>query len=195
MGKIVKRIFDVLFIGLIILLSCYFIFRNMGIIEIYQVETGSMESGIHVGDYVLICRKDRYVIGDIVTYKKSDYFITHRIIKSIQGNKVITKGDANNTADEEIDMDAIVGKVIYIGGLLNIVINYKYGIVSFMLGLYLLSCYSVKKGDKVEEKEDKTCEHEDVVQVMSPEGNKEVKGSVEVRKKIRKRIRPKYRKK
>ena len=57
MGKLFKRIFDVIFILIIIVLVGYFVFRSMGILEIYEVETGSMEHGIHVGDYVLICRK------------------------------------------------------------------------------------------------------------------------------------------
>ena len=188
MGKIIKRLVDVLFIGLIILLAGYFIFRELGVIEIYQVETGSMESGIHVGDYVLICRKNKYVVGDIVTYKKSNYFITHRIIKSIHGNKVITKGDANNIEDEEITMDVIVGKVIYVGGLLNAVIDYKYGIVSFMLGLYLLSCYVTKKDDnevkdivKKEKVEDKVIRKKEKVEDKV------------IRKRLKKRLRPSYR--
>lgn len=150
MGKVFKKICDVLFIIVIIILVGYFVLRNMGIFEIYEVETGSMEQGIHVGDYVLICRKNEYVVGDIVTYKKDDYYVTHRIIKSINGNKVITKGDANNTEDEEISIHAIVGKVILIGGLLNFVIDYKYGIVGCLLGVYLLTCYFTKNDDNIE---------------------------------------------
>ena len=141
MGKIIRILCNIIFVILIIALACYFILRNMGIVEIYEVETGSMEHGIHVGDYVLISKKNKYVVGDIVTYKKDNYFITHRIIKSIDGDKVITKGDANNAADEEISMSAIVGKVIFIGGILNIIVDYKFGIVGIFLAIYLLTCY------------------------------------------------------
>lgn len=141
MGKIIRILCNIIFVILIIVLACYFILRNMGIVEIYEVETGSMEHGIHVGDYVLISKKNEYVVGDIVTYKKDNYFITHRIIKSIDGDKVITKGDANNAADEEISMNAIVGKVIFVGGILNIIVDYKFGIVGIFLAIYLLTCY------------------------------------------------------
>ena len=112
----------------------------MDIAEIYEVKTGSMEDGIHAGDYILIIKQNTYHIGDIVTFKKEDYYVTHRIIKK-DGKKVITKGDANNTPDEEIKASSIVGKVIYHGGLLNFIIDYKYILASGLLGLYLLSLF------------------------------------------------------
>lgn len=182
----IKKIFDVIFILIIILLVGYFVLRNMGYLEIYEVETGSMEQGIHAGDYVLIVEKNKYVVGDIVTYRKDNYFITHRIIKSISGNKVITKGDANNTEDEEIDISTIEGKVIYNGGLLNFVIDYKFAIISLFLGLYLLSCYYGK-----EEKKDNIKENDEIDNNI----NENVEDKVVVRKRLKKRIRPEYRKK
>lgn len=174
MMKIFKRITDIIFIIVIIILVLYFALRNMGILEIYEVETGSMEQGIHAGDYVLICEKSKYVVGDIVTYRKADYFITHRIIKSINGNKVITKGDANNVADEEIDINSIVGKVIYHGGLLNFIIDYKFAIISLFLGLYLLSCYYAKDNEKK---------------------LNEINDDIIINRRFRKKIRPQYRNK
>ena len=176
MGKIIRILCNIIFVILIIALACYFILRNMGIVEIYEVETGSMEHGIHVGDYVLISKKNKYVVGDIVTYKKDNYFITHRIIKSIDGDKVITKGDANNAADEEISMSAIVGKVIFIGGILNIIVDYKFGIVGIFLAIYLLTCYygvnddSKNNDEEKENLEEKNPENKDT---NNPEDKKE----------------------
>lgn len=148
MIKIIRRIIDILFIIIIVMLTGYFVLRNSKMIEIYEVETGSMEDGIHPGDYVLIYRKDSYDVGDIVTYTKDGYYVTHRIIRE-DSDGVVTKGDANNTEDEEIDRSSIVGKVVIIGGILNIIIDYKYAIISLLLGIYLLSCYFGK--DKKEE--------------------------------------------
>ena len=111
MAKITKIISNIIFAISIILLSAYFILRFMGIAEIYKVKTGSMEDGIHAGDYILIYKKDKYDIGDVVTYKKDNYHVTHRIIKK-NGKNVITKGDANNIEDDEINVKSIVGKVI-----------------------------------------------------------------------------------
>ena len=146
-SKILKRFTDILIVLLIIFLAIYFILRIMGVAEIYLVKTGSMEDGIHVGDYILIYRKDEYKIGDIVTYEKGGYHVTHRIIKK-NGNKIVTKGDANNIEDDEINVKSIVGKVIYSGGYLNFIIDYKYALASALLALYLFSCYFSKKNDE-----------------------------------------------
>ena len=146
MTKIFKRIVDIIFVLFIILLTLYFVLRFMGIIEICEVETGSMEDGIHVGDYILIYRKDNYKIGDIVTFTRDGYYVTHRIIKK-NNNKFVTKGDANNTEDDAISSKDIVGKVFCNGGLLNIVIRFKYAIASLFLAIYLLNYYYAKEND------------------------------------------------
>ena len=184
MGKVFKVIFDIIFILVIIVLVGYFVLRNVGVLEIYEVETGSMEHGIHIGDYVLICRKKEYVVGDIVTYRKENYYITHRIIKSINGNKVITKGDANNVEDDEIDKSAIVGKVILIGGILNFIIDYKFGIVSLFLGIYLLTCYFGK---------DNSGELKDKNKLFEDEEKRIIHSETEYKKRLKKRIRSQYR--
>ena len=155
MKKVFKISLDIILIIAIISLCAYFILRLLGITEIYKVKTGSMEDGIHTGDYILIYRKSEYKLGDIVTYEKNGYHITHRIIKK-NGNKVITKGDANNSEDEEISTSDIVGKVIYNGGILNFLINFKFAIAGLFLSLYLISYYldSVEKEKELEIKKE-----------------------------------------
>lgn len=140
MSKVFKWIVNIIFIIVIALLVAYLALRTTDKIEIYRVKTGSMEEKIHVGDYILIYRKENYNVGEVVTYTSNDGFITHRIIKKENG-KIITKGDANNAEDREIYESTIVGKVIISGGILNYIINYKYIIVCALLSLYLFSCY------------------------------------------------------
>ena len=140
MVKLFKIFVNIILIIVIVLLLGYLVLRVTDKIEIYNVKTGSMEEKIHAGDYILIFRKSSYNVGDVVTYTSSDGFITHRIIKK-EGSKITTKGDANNTEDNEIIESSIVGKVIISGGILNIVIEYKYIIVCLLLSLYLFSCY------------------------------------------------------
>ena len=140
MNKIFKIVFNCLLVLVIVLLVAYITLRFTNKIEIYNVETGSMEDKIHVGDYILLFKKSNYKVGDVVTYRVKDYFITHRIVK-IENGKIITKGDANNTEDDGISPDRIVGKAVYWGGLLNIIINFKYVIIAILIGLYLISCY------------------------------------------------------
>ena len=150
MGKIFKIIVDTIVILLILLLAVYFGLRAFGIVDIYKVKTGSMEDGIHAGDYILIYKKNTYKVGDIVTFKKDGYHVTHRIIKK-NGNKVITKGDANNIEDDEINIKSIIGKVIYTGGILNFLINYKFCIVGVLLILYLISWFIEKHKQPIKE--------------------------------------------
>ena len=40
-----------------------------------------------------------------------------------------------------IDISDIVGKVIISGGILNIIVNYKFAIAAMFVALYLISCY------------------------------------------------------
>lgn len=140
MIKIIRKIMDVVLVLIIILLGSYIVLSHVHKIMIYRVKTGSMEENIHIGDYILIIKKSKYSIGDVVTYKAKGGFITHRIIAR-EGNEIITKGDANNVEDEKINESMIVGKVMISGGILNIVINYKYAIVGVLLSLYLFSNY------------------------------------------------------
>lgn len=149
MSKIIKVIFNILLILIIILLIAYLVLRISDKIRIYKVETGSMEDQIHTGDYILLYKKNKYFIGDVVTYKVDNYFVTHRIIK-IDNDKVITKGDANNQEDDEISASQIEGKVVYCGGLLNFIIDFKFAIVAFLIGLYLLSWYFEKEKQTTE---------------------------------------------
>ena len=161
MSKIFKLFVNAIFMIVIILLSAYFLLRVSDKIEIYNVKTGSMEEKIHVGDYILIYRKKNYEVGEVVTYTSNNGFITHRIIRKENG-KVITKGDANNTEDNEILESTIVGKVIISGGILNVIINFKYIIVCVLLSLYLFSCYFDKeKKDETEIKLDDESKKQD----------------------------------
>lgn len=56
-------------------------------------------------------------VGEIVCFKESGTFVTHRIISVTENEagevvSLVTKGDANNTADSEIQVDAVFGKCI-----------------------------------------------------------------------------------
>ena len=83
--------------------------------SLFEVQTGSMSGTIEPGDWIVIKSTKDIKIGDIVTYRHSNDFITHRVIES-HGGTFVTKGDANNTHDEPIDKSQIVGKVVKIMG-------------------------------------------------------------------------------
>ena len=80
---------------------------------ILKVATGSMVDTININDLIIVKITKDVDKGDIITYKKHNELITHRIIKK-DGNTIITKGDANNIEDEPITIDNIIGKVVVI---------------------------------------------------------------------------------
>ena len=123
--------------------------RFLGKVAIYSVKTGSMEDNIHAGDYVLIWKKKEYHVNDVITFKKEDYLVTHRIV-SIEDDKFITKGDANNTEDEVTNYDNIVGKVMISGGILNYIIKYKYYFIIIFVLIYIVSFCLDTKDEKKE---------------------------------------------
>lgn len=122
--KIVNIILDIaIFIfGIILLISIYNnvqtkILKNsyssfFGY-TVFGVQTGSMADEINAGDWIIVKGNKNYKIDDVVTYMQDGEFITHRIVESYK-NTFITKGDANNTKDDPINKDQIVGKVIKI---------------------------------------------------------------------------------
>jgi len=86
-------------------------------IKSYNVLTGSMEPIIATGSMVFIQPSKSYSVGDIVTYKKGDITITHRIVSTkIQNGQLFyqTKGDANNSTDPNlVPANMVVGKVLF----------------------------------------------------------------------------------
>ncbi len=106
------------------------------------VVTGSMRPTIPPGSLVLVRRvpNAQLHIGDVVTYinpRNTQQTITHRIIElkpqaGLPG--FITKGDANNSADQPILGGNVVGKVIWHVGVVGRIVNWS----KTPLGLALL---------------------------------------------------------
>lgn len=81
--------------------------------SVFSTATASMSPTMEIGDIVVVKIGENTKEKDIITYKKDNAFITHRIIQ-IDGESIIAKGDNNNTQDEAITQDDIVGKVVFI---------------------------------------------------------------------------------
>ena len=77
----------------------------------FEVATGSMSGTLDIGDIIIVKITKQIKTNDIIVYKKYESYITHRVIE-IENNKIITKGDANNTNDEPIGKEYVVGKVV-----------------------------------------------------------------------------------
>ena len=79
----------------------------------FKVTTGSMDPTIKENDIIIVSTNDTYNVNDIITYHDDANFITHRII-TMDGNTLITKGDANNATDQEVNKSDVIGKVVKI---------------------------------------------------------------------------------
>ncbi len=78
----------------------------------FVVATGSMVPTIEVNDVIFVKLTDNVKNDDIITFKNQNGdIITHRIIQT-SGNRIITKGDANNTQDDAITKNSVIGKVV-----------------------------------------------------------------------------------
>lgn len=88
------------------------------------VETGSMEPTLKINDFVIVKKPKKVEVDDIVSYTnngKSE--VLHRVVR-INKKEIITKGDANNTEDQPINISQVtgiyVGKIKYLGNIISI---------------------------------------------------------------------------
>ncbi len=116
----------ILIILLIIVLYCYAQLKvfnkdyiNFCGYTVFRVITGSMSDTIKPQDIVIVKLTKDVNINDIITYKRENDFITHRVIEKNE-EQLITKGDANTSNDAPITQENIVGRVVYIINNVNI---------------------------------------------------------------------------
>lgn len=88
-------------------------YRSFFGISAFEIKTGSMENKINVGDLVIVKNTKNVGLNDIVTFETNGSFVTHRVVQ-LFGDQIVTKGDANNTDDDPITSDNIIGKVVLI---------------------------------------------------------------------------------
>lgn len=135
MKKIIKVIF---IISLFLLLTnCYL--KKGESPFIFQIQSGSMMPEINVNEIVILWKCKEYKEKDIITYKvDNSYFVTHRIVKKIQEG-YITKGDSNNTEDEQVvTKEQIQGKVIFHSNILGKIYKFRYYLIAILILLLLI---------------------------------------------------------
>ena len=157
--KIIKLIVDIITCILIALVALYLVFAVynkffnkdgkflIGKYYIFQIATGSMEHELVAGDYIVVEKTDNYKVGDIITYREDGYYITHRI-NQMDENKIITKGDANNSSDSPISKDKIVGKFLFKERILTFLTKYKVLVLAILVAMIILeSAFSKEQKD------------------------------------------------
>lgn len=122
-------------------------------IGIGVVMTGSMDPTITADDLIIVKKTNDYDIDDIVVYQSEGILIVHRIIR-IEGEMIITQGDANDGEDAPIKKDQIKGEVIKtydrIGDFIKM-IKSPIGIIIILGSAVLLLVLSYRKEKETED--------------------------------------------
>lgn len=163
--KIFKRIILVLFL----LVSFSYIYIVMGTylfpkfypfgIRVAQVLTNSMYPTLEANDFVVIRKTDSYSVNDIVIYNdgESKHDVIHRII-DINGDEVITKGDANNKSDAPINVNQIKGIFIWKSSALGKVISYMNKPIVLTITITIIFIIMIINPDKNKKTKEKNME-------------------------------------
>jgi len=165
--KTIKKIIRVIIATIIILIVALNVYNfinlkilNKDLSTIFgystlEVVSGSMKPTIEVGELIVIDTNEKnYKKDDIVTfYDVNGAFVTHRIV-SIDEDKMITKGDNNDSKDDPTDVDKIVGKYVckipFLGAVLSVI--QKPVILFLILVIGILYSYLVSTEEPKEKK-------------------------------------------
>lgn len=79
----------------------------------FKVVTGSMGSVVKIDDVVIVKITKDVKENEIITYQENNNFITHRVTK-VGKTYITAKGDSNNTEDQPVLKENIVGRVVCI---------------------------------------------------------------------------------
>lgn len=111
----------------------------------FEVISGSMSPYIEKNDFIFVDVGSEFEVDDVVTFEKDGSFITHRVIE-INNNVVITRGDANNSVDNPINKDKIIGKVVKIvpnaGVWIGVITTPKVALAILITVILVTLCFS-----------------------------------------------------
>ena len=109
------RIMRKIHFGIVLCIAALFIAAvSARRLRLYIVMSGSMEPGITTGSLIITdtIMKDP-APGDVITYHAGGTRITHRVIRILENNMVITKGDHNASEDPlPVHREEIEGTVL-----------------------------------------------------------------------------------
>lgn len=112
-----------------------------------NVLSGSMEPTFSKGTLLIVKEETKPEKGQIVVYQSGNELIVHRIV-NINKNTIITKGDANNIADEPFDKTQIKGVVIAaipVLGTIAGILKTPTGMILMLLAAFILIEVSFRK--------------------------------------------------
>lgn len=140
MGKRLLFLADMAANALLLFFVIVVLFRGMGI-RVFTVLSGSMEPTVPTGSVVLVDTHKEPKKNDIITFRMSDVYVTHRMIGEEQKG-YITKGDANNCADfQNVPVEKVTGVVIAVIPMAGYILQKSRFLIWLSLGIiFLLFC-------------------------------------------------------
>ena len=107
---IIGQILNILLfiVSILIIIGVYYVvqikvfqndYANLFGYTFFEVATGSMSNTIEIGDVVVVKITKEVNKNEIIVYKDEDNFVTHRLVEK-DGDKLVAKGDANNSEDK-----------------------------------------------------------------------------------------------
>lgn len=139
-GKIIACILG----GIVALIAIAILIMNFVGFKFLIVVSGSMEPTIKVGELIAVkpVEYEELEVGDIVTFKGSSTYFTHRVY-SIDSSGIKTKGDANENVDEGyLAKEKVIGITIFhsmaLGSIMTFVSANKIGIIAVIVGIGIL---------------------------------------------------------
>lgn len=143
---------------------------------LFEIESGSMAPSVNVDDMILVKITKKVKKDDVITYKSDSSYITHRVVE-VGENKIITKGDSNNSEDKIIARTDVLGKVIKVfprfGVWKKIILSPRVMIVIFITLIIFSLCYSYT-GKKTHEKAKKNSNSK------NKKANKETRNDIDI---------------
>ena len=151
MKKVLCKIYIVVVL-ILILINIFSIFHvSFFGFRMYRIGSGSMKPYLNINDYILVRESDEYKVNDVITYQINGEYVTHRIV-SISDDLIITKGDANNTSDEPIKNENIIGKIVMKFSVLGFILYLFSKPISLVLLLIISFLITTLMPNKKEEK-------------------------------------------
>ena len=156
--EVLSSIFAVIVIGASVFTLVFRIIFKVEVVKIFGysgliILTGSMEPVYHPGDVIFIKEQKNYNVQDVITFHQRGMIVTHRIVGK-DNETFTTKGDANNSSDEPIQLSDIEGKVVGSIGKVGRVILFlqaPIGIITLLVVLVSLEVFFAAKRKMVEE--------------------------------------------
>lgn len=153
---ILKRLWDILFIGIVILIVFYLLINirgmgqkdyipGLGPYKIMSVLSGSMSPTFNAGDVIVGKTINPHDLkqGDIITFRFENSLTTHRVMNVInKDGKLLfkTKGDNNNVEDlEPVGNEKIISKYLFRVPLIGFVIMFMKGTAGVISICFLIT--------------------------------------------------------